>query len=238
MSLVTTAEAQWRPLDGRLLVSVNGGGQAGSQDIEARFSAPLYDETRETAVAQGISGGGLFDISAAMRLRGEFGVGLAFTRMGSSGSAALAGTVPHPLVGGGSPRPFTALASGLDHSQRAVHFQAVWFVPFTERIDFAFAAGPSFLSVQQEFARGVAFQEVPPGFDSIVVTSVERERRRRSGAGFNISGDATYTITQMIGAGVLLRYTRGGVDFDLGDGARVDIDAGNFQAAIGLRLRF
>jgi hypothetical protein len=36
----------------------------------------------------------------------------------------------------------------------------------------------------------------------------------------------------------MLRYTRGSVDFDLGDGQSFSLNVGNVQVGAGLRLRF
>ncbi len=61
---------------------------------------------------------------------------------------------------------------------------------------------------------------------------------KKSGAGFNLSGDATYRITDVIGAGLTLRYTRASLDMELGDGNTVEARPGGFQVLVGARLRF
>lgn len=232
------ARAQWtQPLDGRLTVSVSGGGQAGSTDIDRLTTFGLYEEEARVESTQAVSAGGVFDIGATYRVGPNWGVGLAYTASGGSGDATISGALPHPLFFA-QERPFTTTVAGLDTRERAVHLQAVLFIPFIEDVDFTVAAGPSFFSARQGFTRGVAFSEIPPGFNTISIDSVEVVELSRSGTGFNISGDATYSITETLGAALLLRYTRATVDMTLGDGTTVELRPGGFQATVGVRLRF
>ena len=83
--------------------------------------------------------GGVFDIGAAYRIGANWGVGFAFNTAAGSGDATVAGTLPHPLVFD-QPRAFTSSASDVEHKEHAVHLQAVWFVPFTDKVSFMFAA--------------------------------------------------------------------------------------------------
>ena len=235
--LTTPASAQWAPLNGNLIVSVNGGGQIGSSELNRRSSFDLYDETATVDVAQPIKSGGLLDLGAALKVRDNLGVGLAYTRMSSAGDAVISGQLPHPLFFD-APRSFSQTVGGLDHEEQAVHIQALYFMPFTEKVDFIFSAGPSFFTVKQGLARGVAFSEVPPDFNSVTIDSVDVATLEENAVGFNIGADAIYTITRMFGAGVLLRYTRGTADFDLAEGQTASVKAGNFQIAVGLRARF
>ena len=112
----------------------------------------------------------------------------------------------------------------------------MWFVPFTDKVSFMFAAGPSFFSVKQTFVTGVSFTEQPPNFNSVVINSLDFAERRESGVGFNISGDMNYSFTPNLGAGVLLRYTRGTAGFDFAD-ETVDVHPGGFQFLVGGRIR-
>jgi hypothetical protein len=238
--LASSVQAQgtwttWTPLDSRLVVSINGGGQFGTSDFDARTSFPLYDEQAEILTNQKVGGGGIFDIGAAYRVGANWGAGFAFNTAGGSGDAVVAGTLPHPAVFD-QPRTFTSSASDLEHKEHAVHLQAVWFVPFTDKVSFMFAGGPSFFGVKQTFVTGVDFTEQPPNYNSVTVNSLSTTERSESGAGFNISGDMNYSFTPNLGAGFLLRYTRGTAGFDFGD-QKVNVHPGGFQIAVGARIR-
>lgn len=238
-SFVTTPASaqQWAPLDGRLLVSINGGAQIGSDDASRQSTFDLYGEPATVNVDQEIEGGGLFDISAGYRVRRNLGLGIGYTRMSSSSGGTISGSLPHPLFFD-RPRPFSEPLADIEHKEQAVHVQLLYFMPFVENVDFVFSAGPSFFTTTQGFARGVTFSEVPPSFDTVIIESVDRATLEESSVGFNIGADVTYAITPMIGAGAMIRYTRASVDFDLAEGQSASITAGGFQIGAGLRLRF
>jgi hypothetical protein len=232
------ARAQWTtPLEGRLTVSVNGGGQAGSTDIVRGTTFGLYDEDARVDTSQTVSAGGVFDMGGVYRVGPNWGVGLGFSTSGGSGDATIEGALPHPLFFA-QPRAFSTTVPNLDTHERAVHLQAVLFVPFIENVDFTFAAGPSIFRAEQGFSRTVSFTEVPPTFDTVNIDNIEVLNVSASGAGFNLSGDVTYSITEMVGAGLVLRYTRATLDMSLGDGTSVEVRPGGFQALVGVRLRF
>ena len=226
-----------QPLDGRLTVSINGGGQAGSTDVTRQSAFSLYEEEARFESSQTASTGAIFDIGAVYRVGANWGLGLAYTRSDGDDDAAMSAAIPHPLFFG-QPRTVNASVAGLNTRENAVHLQAVLFVPFVERVDFMFAAGPSFYNVEQGFVRGFSFSEVPPAFNTVTIDAIDVVQLRQNGVGFNISGDATYAITDAIGAGLTLRYTRATVGFDFPDGTTVDLSPGGFQVAAGVRLRF
>jgi opacity protein-like surface antigen len=231
MAQVTT------PLGGRLVVSLNGIAQPGDQNISSSRSFDRYEETATVLTEQEIkSGSGMLDFGAAVQLSGPFGVGMAFTSFDTQRGATVTGSLPHPLFFSAS-RPFSMTLDGLEHRQRAVHLQGVMFIPFIENVDFMVSAGPTFFTMTQAVARFEDFTEVGPPHTDVNVTHAI-VRSRETTVGFNIGADATYYVTRMIGIGGMLRYTRGSVDFNLGDGHTFSLDAGNVQAGAGLRLRF
>lgn len=242
--MAADARAQWTaPLDGRLTIGVNGGGQTGSLDVSPSTTFGLYGEEARVDTRQTISTGGVFDIGAAYRIGLNWGFGLGYSASSGSGDALVDGSLPHPLVFGQN-RAFSVSAAGLDTRERAIHLQAVLFVPFVENVDFTFAAGPSFYRVEQDFTTdqgfrtGAAFSEVPPTFDSVTISPLDVVSVSQSGTGVNISGDVTYRFLEHVGAGLVLRYTRATLDLNLGDGTSVEVRPGGFQALVGVRLRF
>ena len=219
-----------------MTISANGGFQAGDHDITRSTVFPLYDEEGSIDITQtGIGGGGFFDFGANYRVRNQLGVGLAFTFNSSEGEGTVNGSIPHPLFFD-TFRTLTASASDLEHKERGVHVQATWHIPFTEDLDFTVSGGPSFFNISQDFIRRVTFSETPP-FDTVTVDEVELLSLRKNAVGFNIGVDASYTITPMIGVGVLARYTRAETDFDLNDNDSASVKAGGFQIGAGVRVR-
>lgn len=240
VSLASAASHAWAQgawPEHRLVFGVSGGVQAGDNDSTYRVTFPVYDEDGELVVNQGVKGGGLLDVGAIYRIAGSFGAGVAFTSMGSSDDARFVGSVPHPLFFD-RPRPIDGSEADLDRDEKVVHLQAVWMVPLGERLSVALAGGPSFFNVNQELVRGVAFAENPPDFTTVTLESVDVTDASGWGYGFNFSADATYVVSGNLGVGLLLRYTRGSVDLDLVEGETVEVDAGGFQIAGGIRVRF
>lgn len=241
---VTEARAQWTtPLEGRLTVSLNLGGQAGSTDIVRTTTFGLYGEEARVESGQTVSTGGVFDIGWVYRGGPNWGVGLGYNTSSGSASGTLEGALPHPLFFA-QHRTFSTTVPNLEAHERAVHLQAVLFVPFVENVDFTFAAGPSFfrarqgVPVHEGFPTGAAFSEVPPAFNTVNIHAIDVVNLSRSGTGFNLSGDATYRITDAIGAGLMLRYTRATLELEPGDGTAIEVRPGGFQVLVGARLRF
>ena len=238
----STALAQQGPLGGKVFVSVNFGIQVGDNSLERTSTFPLYDETATVDISQTINNGAFFDFSGAYKLRayklrGDLGVGMAYDFVSNSGDGTVSGSLPHPELFD-QPRTFTASADDLAHSENAFHFQAVWFVPFTDKVDFTISGGPSIFSVKQELIRGVTFSEIPPNFTSVTIDSVEVIELRDSAWGFNIGADMTYALTPSIGVGALIRYSHGTVEFNVSDTQTADVTAGGFQIGGGVRFKF
>jgi opacity protein-like surface antigen len=233
----STALAQQGPLGGKVYVSVNFGIQVGDNSLERTSTFDLYDETATIDISQTINNGAFFDFSGAYKVRDNLGFGMAYDFVSNSGDGTVSGSLPHPELFD-QPRTFTASADDLSHSENAFQFQAVWFVPFTDKVDFTISGGPSVFSVKQELIRGVTFSEIPPNFTSVNIDSVEVIELRDSAWGFNIGADMTYALTPSIGVGALIRYSRGTVEFDVSDTQTADVTAGGFQIGGGVRFKF
>ena len=221
----------------RCYVSVNFGIQVGDNNLERSSTFDLYDETAEVNINQTINNGAFFEVGGAYKVRPNLGVGLTYGFVTNKGEGTVSGSLPHPQFFD-QPRTFSASADDLAHTEQAVHFQAIWFVPFTDKVDFAFSAGPSLFNVKQDLIRGVTFSENPPGFTSVTIDSVEVIQLRDSAWGFNIGGDVTYALTPSIGVGGLIRYSHGTVEFNVSDTQTADVTAGGLQIGAGVRFKF
>jgi hypothetical protein len=114
--------------------------------------------------------------------------------------------------------------------------QLVWFWPFTDKIDFAFAAGPSFISVTQELISGVTIApETGPSYTTPEITEVIVREESKTAVGFNLGADMTYLVRKNYGAGLTLRYVFGSADLPgLTDSQKI----GGFQILGGFRFRY
>lgn len=224
------------PKPAKWFVNLHGGAQVGSQDADRTSPFTLYDEPATFESRQLINGGGLIDIGGAARLYRNYGVGISYAAFESTNDVQFSGSLPHPLLFD-RPRSFNG-TSAADHKERGVHVQALWFIPFTDKIDFTVGVGPSFFTVEQGFVRGITFSENPPDFTSVTIDTTDTATIKESGVGFNVGGNMTYAITRLIGASAMVRYTRGSLTFNLAEGQTADLDAGGFQFGIGIGVRF
>jgi hypothetical protein len=226
--------------------SVNIAGQAREQAFTETSTFAIYNESGASATTHVIGGGPLFDISAGARVWNDVGVAIGYTSFGDTDDAGITARVPHPIIFG-QPREETTTASGLKHSQKAVHLQFLWIKPYRNQFEVAFFIGPSFFTVRQDLAtvRRADIADPPP-----LIRSVTTTRVKDSATGINIGVDGTYLINRipglsmvpqkMVGVGVFARYVGASIDLPSAEGATIsdEISAGGFQAGVGLRLRF
>ena len=230
---VTPAAAQPGPFD-RGYFHINFGGQVGSSDLDQPGSFPLYDETALFDVRGDVGGGALFDIGGGYRVWRRLYAGVSYSRSSDSSDATLSGTAPHPLFFD-MPRPISGTVSGLDHTEHAVHLQAVWRQPintFNTPIDLALFVGPTFFSVNQDAVSAFTVTEPTPDVAGVTTASVSD-----SAVGFHIGADVAYPVTRRIGIGLLLRYAGGSVDLPVAN-QETSLDVGGLHIGAGVRVGF
>jgi Outer membrane protein beta-barrel domain len=209
---------------------------ARSQTLSDSATFSLYDETARFDSAYDVGRGGGFEIGGGAYVWNNVAVGVTIGRVGGGGDARVSASLPHPVLFG-APRS-AQLTSTSDHSERAVHVQALWTIPIRDRLDVTVGAGPSFYSVRQELVTEFFFSEGPEPFRSVTATGTTQVSRSESAVGLNLGVDGVYMLTPRIGAGLTLRYSGASVDLPGADGQEITVDAGGFQAAFGIRLRF
>jgi hypothetical protein len=219
--------------DGRATVHFNFGAQTGSDDLSQQFTPVIYDELATIDVAQTIETGGLIDVGGSYLVYGDFGVGVSYSHTAGDGDAAIAGQIPHPLFAD-QPRSASATATGLDHSEDAVHISLLYRFAATPKVDVTVGIGPTFFSVKQDLVPTVDVTEASGG----PVITPQVVEGSDSAVGVNVGADATYMITEHLGAGVLLRYAKSTAEVSASGSQSVDVRAGGFQIAVGVRARF
>ena len=154
-------------------------------------------------------------------------VGIGFSSFSRPSDASVTASIPNPLIFD-QPLTVTSTQSGLAHSEKGVHLQAVWFVPVTDKIDVALFVGPSFIHVTQGL---VSAATIPSGTQNVNLTVGSEEGTAK---GVNVGVDGNYLFTRNFGAGIFIRYAGGSVDLP----SAPDLKVGGFQAGIGARVRF
>src|SRR5947207_2228735 len=184
-----------------IFVDVNGGAQTQSRTLNTTTSFPLYGETAVINSAQGIDGGGLFDISGGYRVYRQLSVGVGFSAFSKTGSGTIAASIPNPAV---INRPATSTTSGtgLKHRELGTHLLFIWTQPIHKTFEATIFGGPSFIRLTQDVMTAL----VPAGTQAITVASQSQKATAKGGnAGVNLN----YMVKPNYGVGVFIRYAGG-----------------------------
>ena len=90
---VTVAAQQ----DGRVFISVNGGLQATSTEFADNIVFTEFVEDGDLDASYGIDSGAIIDIGGGVRLPGNLGIGIGFSRFDTSNDASVDARIPHPF---------------------------------------------------------------------------------------------------------------------------------------------
>jgi hypothetical protein len=210
-------------------VSVNGGVQAGSHNLDTSSTFRLYDEDAVVSSTQKVKSGGLFDIGGAYRVWGHnLLAGVTYSRTSSTSDVAISGSIPDP-VKFDSPRTVTTSQTGAKHVENAIHLAAIWMMPVAEKLDVGVFAGPSIFNINQDTVGTLTVTEPTPSVTAPLV------KVSKTTVGINLGADVQYMLTKKWGVGGLARYSWGSAEIASGS---KKLTVGGFQLAGGARMRF
>ncbi len=132
----------------RGFVSINGGYQASSTDFRNSIAITEFVEQGSVDSSYNVKAGPQLDVAGGARVWRSLGIGIGITRFSKSGTASVAGKIPHPFFFNQT-RSVEGEAAGLKREELAFHIQAMAIVPGGERLSLAVFAGPSFFNVKQ-----------------------------------------------------------------------------------------
>ena len=208
-----------------LFLDLNAGLQVGGGTFVLDAFPIVYNERAILSTSHDVGVAALFDVSGGYRVWRDLSVGLGFSYARGSGEARMTAAVPHPLFH--DRRLETTATADVKRSEKAVHLQATWTMPVTDKMDASFSAGPSIISVSQELVNNITVaantQNATPAIDSQSDTAT----------GFHVGADLSYLLTPRYGVGGFMRYVRGSAGLP-----SVDLKAGGFQIGGGARMRF
>jgi len=210
----------------RAFLNFGVGAQPERYSVTASSSFPLYDETATVSAEQHISNGPVFEIGGGARVTRSLAIGAAFSTFGRPGGGTLTASVPDPIFYN-RPTNVSRDASDLEHKERSIHVQALYFVPVNEKFDIALSAGPSFIHVSQDLITA----SVDSGTGAVTPTPVTETG---NAVGFNAGGQINYLFTSRYGVGLFVGYAGGSVDLPHATGFKV----GGFRTGLALQARF
>ena len=218
---------------GRISASINFGAQASSGDFTQRLTPTIYDEPASIDIAQDYENGPLFDIGGGChavwqhRRRPQL---LAHVRRRRGGRRRADSRIHCSSISPEAPRPSV---DGLKHTEDAVHLQVFYRFAASPKLDVSVGVGPTFFSVKQELIDGVDVTEPTPTITPMVAEVSD------SPVGVNFGADMTYMVTKTHWRrrAAPLRWPARPIS-RTPSGSSVSLDAGGFQFAGGLRVRF
>jgi hypothetical protein len=229
------AQARRPPREPRSFLSVNGGVQNIASMTDS-FSFEQYAEDGTIRAEYPGHASLLLDVTAGVRIWKRAGIGGGVTRASGPRDVAVHAEVPHPFFID-QHRTVEGTATDLSRDETAVHVQLYWEPRLTGRMRVRLFAGPSFIDVTQDVVEGGNVTESYP-FDDAAYGSARVGRASASGFGGHAGADLSWMLNRRIGAGVLVRYSRAGLDLNAPGSRTVSSDAGGFQAGIGVRAVF
>lgn len=230
-----TCGAQPAAWPGRAVITFNAAAQATTTRFGDRFTFEQYLEQATVDTSYKVASAPLFDGGVTVRVWRNVGVGLAISRFADRGTAGVAAGVPHPFHFN-RPRAVEGQAQRIQRTETGVHLLLAWMTPITRRVRFMFAAGPSWMNVEQSVVNAVRYTEEYP-FDSATFTTAELERESRGAVGFNAGVDVIWVFSNNVGVGGLLRFARAKATVRP-SGRDLDLDAGGLHAGGGIRILF
>jgi opacity protein-like surface antigen len=220
----------------RFTVLVNGlfAPSSSTYDSVRTFNAFAEEGSVETSYDAG-SGPG-FEAGIVWNFAKSFGVGLAGGVVSRSTDATYTAHVPHPLFLN-RPRTAEGTLSSLDYQEQQGHLDLV-YTGRSGSFDFSVFAGPSYFNVSSDLLSQPDYDQSYP-YDTITVTNVPALSFDDTGFGFNAGAGVGYRFSRSIGVGVTGRFSRATIELVPEAGQdTVEIDAGGFQIAGGLRIYF
>lgn len=150
--------------------------------------------------------------------------------------AAVTGQVPHPFQFGQF-RTIEGESSPLRNEEQAIHLSALVTVPLGRRLELSISGGPSLFFVKRGFVEQVEFAQEYP-YDTATFTQAVSKESSEKAFGGHAAADVMWLIRPDVGVGVLVRFSRGSVDFSTPSGGSLSLDAGGLHAGVAVRLGF
>jgi hypothetical protein len=222
--------------EARVRIGVNYGIQTSGDSVSQNFTVQKNVEPATITSEMPLDQAPVFDIGGWVKLAGRLGVGVSFSRLTRSADATINASIPHPFYFN-QPRAISGTQPGLHEEENAVHLDVVGLAAATERIELTVFGGVTFFSAKQDVVTDVQYTESYP-FDTATFTGATLSRQSASETGYNVGADVTWSFSERVGVGGLIRFSRASADYAVASTNTVSADLGGLQALGGIRFRF
>lgn len=235
--LTGTAFAQTAPAqpaavnNEKFFVGVSVGGLLNTNLVTSQGSSSLYGQTALANERRDVSGGLLFDLTAAMPIRGRLAVGAHASFKSVTSDSAIAAAIPHPLFSD-APRTVATTATGLSNQQTWLGILAMYTPQSSGKVTVRLFGGPAVVFVKHDTIG--SFTATEGASISQPTIAITKGSASKTLVGATAGGDVSYRVNEKISLGVFARYT----------GAQGNIAGvesrplGGLQAGGGLRFSF
>jgi hypothetical protein len=230
----------------RVFVNLSAGYQTASQGFEYRDTQVIFFEEASAQVTADGKNDFAFDIGGGVRLVQNLGVGISYSRYRTDQTGDLAVSIPHPWFY--NEHAFDNLDVPLKRTEKALHIDAVYMFPLTERLQLAVFGGPTRFQYEQEVVEDFGLSSSIETDMSFNIELEEPLLRTLEGSvwGYNVGADVIYLFSRNVGVGGLVRYSRASTDVENAfmttrtemSNTASKLELGGLQVFAGLRMRF
>jgi hypothetical protein len=221
----------------RGLLTLSGLFQPGTHDFTDTRDVAYNRETATTTADYAVERGGGLDGGVFVRAWRSLGAGVSVSSVARTSDANISARYPHPFFFSQARTASTSVGD-LDRAEVGVHLSAAWLLPSTGRFGGVLYAGPTFFSITQDAVETLTVTETYP-YDTVTIAPGGSPTEiSESAVGFHAGADVTWFFSKRIGVGAMARYATAKTSVAIGTGNNFDLEAGGFQAGLGLRLRF
>lgn len=220
----------------RGLVTVSGIFQPGTHDFTDTREFSYNREPATTTSDYAVARGGGVDASVFVRAWRRLGVGAGVSSVARTSDADISARYPHPFFFSQA-RAASTTAGDLNRAEVGVHLSAAWLLPSTGRFGGVLYAGPTFYRITQDVVETLAVTETYP-YDAVTIAGGSPTELSERAVGFHVGADVAWYFSKRVGLGALARYATAKTPVAIGTGTTFDLEAGGFQAGLGLRVRF
>ncbi len=237
------ARPRW---DDRVFLNVSGGYQTAAPSFSYVDNVVMFEEMATAEVDFEGNGSGTFEIGGGVRLLGNFGFGVTYSRYSGDQTASLSASIPNPLFW--EDFAVSEVSLPTKRTESVIHLQALYMIPVTGKLQVAVFGGPSWFDCEQEVISTFMFSGSDAFYDwEVEISDPEIKTVGGSTWGFNVGTDVTYLFSKHVGIGALVRYSGASLDVENAlsaerpDGSlakTVNLDLGGVQVLGGIRIRF
>ncbi len=234
--LLAGAGADAQPASERnRVVSINLGLQFISDAFMNRVPFRQHDENSTFDAHYDVNWHHAVDGGVAGRVWKNLALGIEGSHVAAPVTTRIEAEVPHPFFFG-FPRLASGVREGLTRREIGLHIQGQYWWFLRETFLFRTTWGPTVFIARQDLVSEIGTREAGADFDQVALTS-HRARTVTAGAiGVNVGFDGSWFLTERLGLGVRLRYSRGTATVRPGNHLPAGLELGGTHIAGGLRV--